>query len=91
MKSNATFRFLIVAAILIVYIALRFWHLTGSCLWFDEIFSIHAAEMSFPELFRFVAANRRKLGVGNLTPGFQVGCAHESQSDNSDAHIHALS
>lgn len=37
------------------YIALRFWHLTDSCLWFDEIFSVHAAGMDFPDLLWFVA------------------------------------
>ncbi|MEP6902694.1 MAG: glycosyltransferase family 39 protein [Actinomycetota bacterium] len=33
----------------------RFWNLTASCLWFDEIFSVHAAEMDFQNLFWFVA------------------------------------
>jgi uncharacterized membrane protein len=31
------------------------WHLTDSCLWFDEIFSVHAAEHSWNTLFGFVA------------------------------------
>jgi uncharacterized membrane protein len=31
------------------------WHLTDSCLWFDEIFSVHAAEHSWGSLFKFVA------------------------------------
>lgn len=39
----------------LVYILLRFWHLTDSCLWFDEIFGIHAAELSWAEMFNFVA------------------------------------
>lgn len=38
-----------------VYVSLRFWNLTDSCLWFDEIFSIHAAEHNWRELFWFVA------------------------------------
>jgi uncharacterized membrane protein len=29
--------------------------LTGSCLWFDEIFGVHAAEHDWENLFRFVA------------------------------------
>ena len=33
----------------------RFWHLTDSCLWFDEIFSVHAAEHSWNSLFAFIA------------------------------------
>ena len=42
---------LVVAA----YIAVRFWHLTDSCLWFDEIFSVHAAEHSWDTILSFVA------------------------------------
>lgn len=34
---------------------MRLWGLTDSCLWFDEIFSVHAAEHSWNELFPFVA------------------------------------
>jgi uncharacterized membrane protein len=55
MKLNEKSWSVIIAAICLVYILLRFWRLTDSCLWFDEIFSIHAAEMDFPDLFRFVA------------------------------------
>ena len=33
------------------------WRLNASCLWFDEIFSVHAARHSWPELFRFAAAD----------------------------------
>ena len=42
-------------AICAAYILLRFWNLTDSCLWFDEIFSVHAAEHSWNELFWFAA------------------------------------
>lgn len=55
MKFNGTIRFLIIISICVVYIGLRFWHLTDSCLWFDEIFSIHAAEMNWRDLIWFVA------------------------------------
>lgn len=55
MKYNEKYWSVIIAAICLVYIILRFWHLTNSCLWFDEIFSIHAAEMSFSNLLGFVA------------------------------------
>lgn len=55
MKLNEKSRFAILAAICLVYILLRFWHLTDSCLWFDEIFSIHAAEHSWNSLLWFVA------------------------------------
>src|ERR1051325_7526101 len=45
------------AALVILFIAVRLWRLTSSCLWFDEIFSVHAARHNLPELFRFVAAD----------------------------------
>ncbi|MBA3711826.1 MAG: glycosyltransferase family 39 protein [Pyrinomonadaceae bacterium] len=38
-----------------LYIAARLWRLTASCLWFDEIFSIHAARHGWGELLNFVA------------------------------------
>ena len=37
------------------FIGLRFWRMADSCLWFDEIFSVHAAGMDFQNLLRFVA------------------------------------
>ena len=55
MKISEKFRFVILAAIGLIYILLRFWHLTDSCLWFDEIFSIHAATQDWGNLFWFVA------------------------------------
>lgn len=46
----------IIALVLcLVYVAVRMWHLTDSCLWFDEIFSVHAAEHTWGSLFKFVA------------------------------------
>src|SRR5204862_5730567 len=44
-----------ILSILALYIAARLWGLTDSCLWFDEIFSVHAAEHAWNELFSFVA------------------------------------
>lgn len=37
-----------------VYVLLRLRGLTDGCLWFDEIFSVHAATMGFSELLGFV-------------------------------------
>lgn len=37
------------------YLLLRLWHLTASCLWFDEIFSVHAAKHSWDSILAFVA------------------------------------
>ncbi|MEP7039616.1 MAG: hypothetical protein ABI891_14880 [Acidobacteriota bacterium] len=55
MKLSEKHWFIIIGSICAVYVLLRFWHLTDSCLWFDEIFSVHAAEHSFQNLFWFVA------------------------------------
>lgn len=40
-----------------LFAATRLWGLTASCLWFDEIFSVHAARHSWPDLMHFVAAD----------------------------------
>lgn len=45
----------IISLIFFVYVLLRLWKLTDSCLWFDEIFSIHAAGHTWNSLFWFVA------------------------------------
>lgn len=46
---------LIFAGYFLFYIIIRLWNLTDSCLWFDEIFSVHAAEHSWLSMFWFVA------------------------------------
>lgn len=46
---------LVIATLCILYVALRLWRLDDSCLWFDEIFSVHAAEHDWGSLFSFVA------------------------------------
>lgn len=55
MKDKKIIWTVILSALAVVYILLRFWHLTDSCLWFDEIFGVHAAEMNFGEMLWFVA------------------------------------
>src|ERR1044072_2873138 len=39
-----------------LYVAARLWRLTAACLWFDELFSVHAARHTWGDLWRFVAA-----------------------------------
>lgn len=46
---------ILIGAICLAYIALRLWGLTDSCLWFDEIFGVHAAEHPWGEMLWFVA------------------------------------
>lgn len=55
MKTTGPIRLAAIAAIIITYISFRFWNLTASCLWFDEIFSVHAAEHSWDTLLSFIA------------------------------------
>ena len=45
----------VMAAVCVLYVAARLWRLTDSCLWFDELFSVHAAEHSWNSLSWFVA------------------------------------
>ncbi len=45
------------AGLIALYVAVRMWHLTDSCLWFDEIFSVHAAEQPLGQILNFVAAD----------------------------------
>jgi uncharacterized membrane protein len=55
MKRDDKIWLMIIGLISVVYVSLRMWNLTASCLWFDEIFSIHAATHSWQNLFWFVA------------------------------------
>lgn len=45
------------AALLVLYVGLRSWRLTSYGLWADEVFSVRAARLAWPELFRFIAAD----------------------------------
>lgn len=45
------------ALIVGVFIGARLWGLTASCLWFDEVFSVHAARHEWSQLLGFVAAD----------------------------------
>jgi hypothetical protein len=47
----------ITALLVALYVAARAWRLTGSCLWFDEIFGVHAARHNWGGLWSFVAAD----------------------------------
>src|SRR5215204_942812 len=55
MNKSGTIATITLAAVCVAFIGLRFWHLADSCLWFDEIFSVHAAGMDFKNLLWFVA------------------------------------
>jgi uncharacterized membrane protein len=42
-------------AVILIYILVRVWRLDASCLWFDEVFSVHAAEHDWISLLQFAA------------------------------------
>lgn len=44
-----------IVALCVAFAALRFWRLLDSCLWFDEIFSVHAATEPWSRILGFVA------------------------------------
>jgi hypothetical protein len=48
---------LLTGALVALYVAARLWRLNASCLWFDELFSVHAARHTWGGLWRFVAAD----------------------------------
>jgi hypothetical protein len=48
---------IVTALFVALYCAARLWRLTASCLWFDEIFSVHAARHTWGGLWRFAAAD----------------------------------
>lgn len=55
--ASSSFSFLLFAIPIVLFVAARLWRLTASCLWFDEIFGVHAARMKWAEMLKFVAAD----------------------------------
>lgn len=55
MKYERQLQIAAFALVLALYTVARFWDLTQSCLWFDEIFSVHAAEHSWNSILSFVS------------------------------------
>lgn len=54
MKSSAKL-WIGAALITLFYVSFRLWRLADSCLWFDEIFGVHAATMDWDAMFSFLA------------------------------------
>src|SRR3954466_6188867 len=55
-SANASAK-IFLSLVIVLFIAARLWHLTSSCLWFDEIFSVHAAEHPWGSILQFAAAD----------------------------------
>lgn len=67
-----------IAAICIGYLAVRLWGLTDSCLWFDEIFSVHSAEHSWDSILRFVSLDLIHPPLFYVLLKFWIGIGGES-------------
>ncbi|HEX8352326.1 MAG TPA: glycosyltransferase family 39 protein [Pyrinomonadaceae bacterium] len=48
---------LLAAGLVCLYAAARLWRLASACLWFDEIFGVHAARHAWGDLWGFIAAD----------------------------------
>src|SRR5687768_4957234 len=55
MKLSDKIWLIILVLVCLAFVVLRLWNLTALCLWFDEIFTVHAAEMNLADLVGFVA------------------------------------
>ena len=55
MSKNRVITTTLIVGLAIAYAATRLWRFTASCLWFDEIFSVHAAEHSWNSILGFIA------------------------------------
>ena len=56
-SSPSSFSLPLLGSVIALFVAARLWRLTTSCLWFDEIFGVHAARMKWMEMLKFVAAD----------------------------------
>lgn len=56
-KPSRPSSIIIFALLLSLFTGARLWHLTTACLWFDEVFSVHAARYGWGRMLGFVAAD----------------------------------
>jgi uncharacterized membrane protein len=55
MKNSRLFQLAVIVVLSMVYVAARLWKSAATCLWFDEIFSVHAAEHTWGTIIGFAA------------------------------------
>jgi len=55
MDEHSRLKVPIFGVVCLIFVGIRLWRLDDACLWFDEIFSVHAAEHDWSSLFSFVA------------------------------------
>ncbi|HKR62017.1 MAG TPA: glycosyltransferase family 39 protein [Pyrinomonadaceae bacterium] len=56
-ENASSLSFLLFLFVVVIYVAARLWRLTSSCLWFDELFGVHAARHDWKHMLQFVAAD----------------------------------
>lgn len=57
MFDSRPFKIIVMALLVLLYASLRWWNIDAACLWFDEMFSVHAAEQPWNNILDFVAAD----------------------------------
>lgn len=57
MNDRRPFQIVVIAVLFLVYASLRWNGIDDACLWFDEIFSVHAAEQPWDRILDFVIAD----------------------------------
>src|SRR5438128_1001495 len=55
MPARPSARAGIIFALTVVYVAVRVWRLDATCLWFDEMYSVQAAEHAWSDILSFIA------------------------------------
>src|SRR5258708_14772921 len=78
MNLSQRARIIITGALCVVFVLFRLWHLTDSCLWFDEIFSVHAAEHSWNSILSFVSLDLIHPPLFYLLLKLWIGAGGES-------------
>lgn len=76
--NNTKLNRISIGALCALYLAFRLWRLTDSCLWFDEIFGIHAADHGWNSLFWFVAQDLIHPPLFYVLLKFWIGIGGES-------------
>src|SRR6266571_1206942 len=70
--------FFLLAVIVCLFVALRLWHLTTYGLWYDEVFSHHAARMGWSELIAYLVADAVHPPLFYLLLKLWIGVGGES-------------
>ena len=78
MKPNRPVQIAACVMLAAIFVAVRCWELTDSCLWFDEIFGVHAADHSWDSILSFVALDLIHPPLFYVLLKLWIGVAGES-------------